>query len=63
MAAMSICQVRNKNFVQDLAYMLPVKYCFIWPSSFRGEDIYVSANQKQKWSMAISFLSDWDKIR
>jgi hypothetical protein len=25
-------------FIQDLPRMLPTKYRFIWPSSFRGED-------------------------
>jgi hypothetical protein len=36
--------------------MLPTKFLFIWPSSFRGEDLKKSANQKQE------LLTDWDKI-
>jgi hypothetical protein len=27
--------------------MLPTKFRFIWPSGFRGEDFFKSANQKQ----------------
>ena len=36
--------------------MLPVKYHFIWPSGFRGEDFSISANQKQESSMAAMFV-------
>jgi hypothetical protein len=36
--------------------MFPTKIRFIWPSSFRGEDLKKSANQKQE------LLTDWDKI-
>ena len=36
--------------------MLPVKYQFIWPSGFRGEDFSISANQKQESSIADMFV-------
>jgi hypothetical protein len=32
--------------------MLPTKFRFIWPSSFRGEDLKKSANQKQELPVA-----------
>jgi hypothetical protein len=32
--------------------MLPTKFWFIWPSSFRGEDFKKSANQKQELPVA-----------
>ena len=31
--------------------MLPTKFRFIWPSGFRGEDFFKSANQKQELSV------------
>ena len=31
--------------------MLPTKFQFIWPSGFRGEDFFKSANQKQELPM------------
>ena len=35
--------------------MLPTKFRFIWPSSFRGEDFKTSANQKQELPVAAMF--------
>jgi hypothetical protein len=32
--------------------MLPTKFRFIWPSGFRGEDLKISANQKQELPVA-----------
>ena len=32
--------------------MLPTKFWFIWPSGFRGEDFFKSANRKQELPMA-----------
>jgi hypothetical protein len=32
--------------------MLPTKFRFIWPSSFGGEDLKKSANQKQELPVA-----------
>jgi hypothetical protein len=32
--------------------MLPTKFWFIWPSGFREEDFFKSANQKQELPMA-----------
>jgi hypothetical protein len=37
--------------------MLPTKFRFIWQSSFRGEDFYKSANQKQELPVAAMFLN------
>jgi hypothetical protein len=35
--------------------MLPTKFRLIWPSGFRGEDFFKSANQKQELPMAAMF--------
>jgi hypothetical protein len=37
--------------------MFPTKFRFIWPSSFRGEYFYKSANQKQEWPVAAMFVN------
>jgi hypothetical protein len=37
--------------------MLPTKFRFIWPSSFRGEDFLKSANQKQELSVVAMFVN------
>jgi hypothetical protein len=37
--------------------MLPTKFWFIWPSGFRGEDIFKSANQKQELPVAAMFVN------
>jgi hypothetical protein len=39
-------------FIEDLPYMLPTKFRFIWSSGFRGEDLKKSANQKQELPVA-----------
>jgi hypothetical protein len=36
--------------------MLPTKFWFIWPSGFRGEDFFKSANRKQELPMAATFV-------
>jgi hypothetical protein len=36
--------------------MLPTKFCFIWTSGFRGEDLNKSANQKQELPVAAMFV-------
>ena len=36
--------------------MLPTKFRFIWPSSFRGEDLKKLANKKQELPMAAMFV-------
>jgi hypothetical protein len=38
--------------------MLPTQFRFIWPSSFRGEDFFKSANQKQELPVAAMFVND-----
>ena len=37
--------------------MLPTKFRFIWPSGFRGENFYKSANQKQELLMVAMFVN------
>ena len=37
--------------------MLHTKFRFIWPSGFRGEDFFKSANQKQELPMAAMFVN------
>ena len=37
--------------------MLPTKFRFIWPSFFRGEDFFKSANQKQELPVAAMFVN------
>jgi hypothetical protein len=37
--------------------MLPTKFRFIWPSSFRGEDLKKSTNQKQELPVAAMFVN------
>jgi hypothetical protein len=38
--------------------MLPTKFRFIWPSGFREEDFFKSANQKEKLPMVAMFVSE-----
>jgi hypothetical protein len=37
--------------------MLPTKFWFIWPSGFRGEDFFKSANQKQELLVVAMFVN------
>jgi hypothetical protein len=37
--------------------MLPTKFRIIWPSSFRGEYLKKSVNQKQELPMAAMFVN------
>jgi hypothetical protein len=37
--------------------MLPVKYCVIWPSGFRG-DFWKFTNQKQELHMTAVFVNE-----
>jgi hypothetical protein len=37
--------------------MLPRKFRFIWPSGFRGEDFFKSANQKQELPVVAMFVN------
>jgi hypothetical protein len=43
--------------------MLPTKFRYIWPNSFRGEEYLKSANQKQESPMVAMFVNDWDEMR
>jgi hypothetical protein len=38
--------------------MLPTTFRFIWPSGFRGEDFFKSANQKQEMPVAAMFVNE-----
>ena len=38
--------------------MLHAKFRFIWPSGFREEDFFKSANQKQELPMAAMFVNE-----
>ena len=49
-------------FIEDLPQMLPTKFWFIWQSGFRGEDVLVSANQKQELPVAAMFVSGSGQI-
>jgi hypothetical protein len=42
--------------------MLHAKFRFIWPSSFRGEDLFKSANQKQELPVAAMFVNGSEQI-
>ena len=37
--------------------MLPTKFRIIWPSSFRGEECFKSANQKQELPVVAMFVN------
>jgi hypothetical protein len=37
--------------------MLPTKFQFIWPSRFRGEDFFKSANQEQELPVVAMFVN------
>jgi hypothetical protein len=37
--------------------MLSTKFRFIWPSGFRGEDLKISANQKQELPVVAMFVN------
>jgi hypothetical protein len=37
--------------------MLPIKFLFIWPSGFGGEDLKKLANQKQELTVAAMFVN------
>jgi hypothetical protein len=40
--------------------MFPTKFWFIWPSGFRREDFFKSANQKQELTMVAMFVTRSD---
>jgi hypothetical protein len=42
--------------------MLPTKFRFIWPCSFRGEDLKKLANQKQELPVAAMFVNGLKKM-
>jgi hypothetical protein len=42
--------------------MLHAKFQFIWPSGFRGEDLFKSANQKQELPVAAKFVNGSEHI-
>jgi hypothetical protein len=38
--------------------MLPTKFRYIWPNSFRGEEFLKSANQKQDSPVVAMFVNE-----
>ena len=46
------------NLYRGPAMMLPTKFRFIWPSGFREEDFFKSANQKQELPMVGMFVNE-----
>jgi hypothetical protein len=38
--------------------MLPIKFRFIWPNGFRGEEFFKSANQKQESPVVAMFVNE-----
>ena len=43
--------------IEALPYMLPIKFRFIWQSSFRREDFQKSTNQKQELPVEAMFVN------
>jgi hypothetical protein len=50
-------ELNEQSFIEDLSWMLPTKFRFIWSSGFREEDFFKSANQKQELSVAAMFVN------
>jgi hypothetical protein len=51
------------TFIEDLPYMLPTKFWFIWPSGFRGEYFFRNRSIRNKnclWWPCL--LTDWDEM-
>jgi hypothetical protein len=42
--------------------MLSTKFRFIWPNSFKGEELKKSANQKQEWPVVAMFINGSGQI-
>jgi hypothetical protein len=42
--------------------MFPIKFRFIWPSSFRGEDFLKLVNQKQELPVVAMFVNGSDEM-
>ena len=42
--------------------MLPTKFRFIWPSDFRGEDFFKSANQNQESPVVAMLVNGLGRI-
>jgi hypothetical protein len=45
------------NVLEDLPYMFHTKFRFIWPISFRGEQLKNMTNQKQKLPVAAMYVN------
>ena len=48
-------------FTEELPQILPSKFRFIWPNSFRGEDFQKSTNQKQELPVTAMFVNGWGR--
>ena len=53
---------KNTNLLEDAEMLLPVKFCSILFSSFRGEVEKVSANQMQRRSSCFSDRPEKHKL-
>jgi hypothetical protein len=38
--------------------VLPIKFLFIWPSGFRGEDFFLEINPSEELLVAAMFVND-----
>jgi hypothetical protein len=55
-----VCKrIRTKwaHFIEDLPQMLPSRFQYIWPNSFRGKYFEKSTNQKQEFPMSSMFVN------
>ena len=48
---------RNEQFHRGLPIDDSYKFLFIWPSGFRGEDLFKSVNQKQELPVVVMFVN------
>ena len=48
---------QNQQYFKDRPQMLLIKFQFIWPSSFRGEDSQKLTNQKQELPIVAMFIN------
>ena len=50
-------QDESGNLIENLPLKIPVKFSFIWPNGFRGEEFYKLTNQKLELPMAAMFVN------
>jgi hypothetical protein len=47
---------KQRNFIEDLTWMLPAKFGSIWPRSFRGEDFFNISQSKKELLLVAMFV-------